>query len=232
MRYSADDSTRHGSRTWQVLYGFKSFEFFPEVENHLLQGKGQNFLRTGKALETYSRFLCLSLASQTREPSRRTPRMHSTTPPATSASLAPHTLAMSCYGYDSRKQLNGHLSFQTTITNRLESTFPHRWALKFAMLVRRCYMNQAPAPLCRKLKRTSHHRSTRGNNMSLHPFKPSSLSGILSFSNRSPTLWNALQFVPNLCSLSLPKFKKVFTKLLLDSPKYISYAVGDVNRYT
>ena len=56
--------------------------------------------------------------------------MNNTTPPATSASLAPHTLAMSCYGYDSRKpkkcrkQLNGHLSFQTTITNRLESTFP------------------------------------------------------------------------------------------------------------
>ena len=76
-----------------------------------------------------------------------------------------------------------------------------------------------------------HHRLTRGNK-SLHPFKPSSLSGILSFSNRSPILWNALQSVPNLCSLSLPKFKKVFTKLLLDSPKYISYAVGDVNRYT
>ena len=61
---------------------------------------------------------------------RRAPGMHNTTPPATSASLAPHTLAMSCYGYDSRKpkkcrkQLNGHLSFQTTITNRLESTFP------------------------------------------------------------------------------------------------------------
>ena len=108
----------------------------------------------------------------------------------------------------------------------------HRWALKFAMLVRRCYMNQAPVPLCSKLQRTSHHRSTRGNNMSLHPFKPSSLSGILSFSNRSPILWNALQSVPNLCSLSLPKFKKVFTKLLLDSPKYISFAVGDVNRYT
>ena len=31
---------------------------------------------------------------------------------------------MSCYGYDSRKQLNGHLSFQMAITNRLESTFP------------------------------------------------------------------------------------------------------------
>ena len=62
---------------------------------------------------------------------------------------------------------------------------------------------------------------------------PTSLSGILSFSNRSPILWNALQSaVPNLCSLSLPKFKKVFTKLLLDSPKYISYAVADVNRYT
>ena len=61
---------------------------------------------------------------------RRAPGMHNTTPPATSASLAPRTLAMSCYGYDSRKpkkcrkQLNGHLSFQTTITNRLESTFP------------------------------------------------------------------------------------------------------------
>ena len=96
-----------------------------------------------------------------------------------------------------------------------------RWALKFALLFRRCYMNQAPAPLCRKLKRTSHRRSTRGNNMSPHPFKPSSLCGILSFSNRSPILWNALQSVPSLCSLSLPKFKKVFTKLLPDSTKYI-----------
>ena len=93
-------------------------------------------------------------------------------------------------------------------------------------------MNQAPALLCRKLKQTSHHRSTRMNNMSLHPFKPSSLSGILSLSNRSPSLWNALQSVDNLCSLSLPKVKKVYTKLLLDYSKYISYAVGDVNRHT
>ena len=112
----------------------------------------------------------------------------------------------------------------------------HRWALKFGMLVRHCHMNQAPAPLCRKLKRTSHHRSPRGLNMFLHPLKPSSLSlslsDILSFSNRSPILRNGLQSVPNLCSLSLPKFKKVFTELLLDSPKYISYAVGDVIRYT
>ena len=70
----------------------------------------------------------MSLISFAKE-RRGTPRMH-TTPPSTSASLAPHTLAMSCYGYDSRsrrsaeKQLNGHLSFQATITNRLESTFP------------------------------------------------------------------------------------------------------------
>ena len=40
--------------------------------------------------------------------------------------------------------------------------------------VRRCYMNQAPALLRRKLKRTSHHRSTRGNKLFPHPFEPSS----------------------------------------------------------
>ena len=57
-------------------------------------------------------------------------RANAANAPATSASLAPHTLAMSCHGYDRpkpkkcRKQLNGHLSSQTTIANRLESTFP------------------------------------------------------------------------------------------------------------
>ena len=125
------------------------------------------------------------------------------------------------------------LNAMLTSTRFVRNYHLHRWTIAGrSSLQCSSDMNQAPAPLCRKLKRTSHHRSTRGNNMSLHPFKPSSLSGILSFSNRSPILWNALQSVPNLCSLSLPKFKKVFTKLLLDSPKYISYAVGDVNRYT
>ena len=57
-------------------------------------------------------------------------RANAANAPATSASLAPHTLAMSCHGNDRpkpkkcRKQLNGHLSSQTTIANRLESTFP------------------------------------------------------------------------------------------------------------
>ena len=40
------------------------------------------------------------------------------------------------------------------------------------------------------------------------------------------------QLCPTYAPCPCQNLKKVFTKLLLDSPKYISYAVADVNRYT
>ena len=65
-------------------------------------------------------------------------------------------LTLSDVGEYHRLLTNG-FTFQeqhVPICNELSLTpLDHRWALKFAMLVRRCYMNQAPAPLCRKLKR-------------------------------------------------------------------------------
>ena len=54
----------------------------------------------------------------------------------------------------------------------------HRWALSFALQVRRCYLNIAPAQLCDKLVRPCHKHSTRGNNSSLYPFRSSSLSRV------------------------------------------------------
>ena len=95
--HSADDSTRHSSRPYQVLYGFKSFEF--EVVESPAPGKRAK-QRTGKENIFPVSMPLISFAKER----RRTPRMHNTTPPATSASVAPHTFAMSCYGYDSQSQ--------------------------------------------------------------------------------------------------------------------------------
>ena len=107
----------------------------------------------------------------------------------------------------------------------------HRWALSFALQVRRCYLNIAPAQLCDKLVRPCHKHSTRGNNSSLYPFRSSSLSGTVSFTNRSPILWNALQSVPGskISTFSQSRFKKSFLDLLLVYPKFISFTVGDIN---
>ena len=107
----------------------------------------------------------------------------------------------------------------------------HRWALSFALQVRRCYLNIAPAQLCDKLVRPCHKHSTRGNNFSLYPFRSSSLSGTVSFTNRSPILWNALQSVSGseISTFSQSKFKKSFLDLLLVYPKFISFTVGDIN---
>ena len=107
----------------------------------------------------------------------------------------------------------------------------HRWALSFALQVRRCYLNIAPAQLCDKLVRPCHKHSTRGNNSSLYPFQSSSLSGTVSFTNRSPILWNALQSVSGseISTFSQSKFKKSFLDLLLVYPKFISFTVGDIN---
>ena len=107
----------------------------------------------------------------------------------------------------------------------------HRWALSFALQVRRCYLNIAPAQLCDKLVRPCHKHSTRGNNTSLYPFRSSSLSGTVSFTNRSPILWNALQSVSGseISTFSQSRFKKSFLDLLLVYPKFISFTVGDIN---
>ena len=107
----------------------------------------------------------------------------------------------------------------------------HRWALSFALQVRRCYLNIALAQLCDKLVRPCHKHSTRGNNSSLYPFRSSSLSGTVSFTNRSPILWNALQSVSGseISTLSQSKFKKSFLDLLLVYSKFISFTVGDIN---
>ena len=106
----------------------------------------------------------------------------------------------------------------------------HRWALSFALQVRRCYLNIAPAQLCDKLVRPCHKHSTRGNNSSLYPFRSSSLSGTVSFTNRSPILWNALQSVSGseISTFSQSRFKKSFLDLLV-YPKFISFTVGDIN---
>ena len=107
----------------------------------------------------------------------------------------------------------------------------HRWALSFALQVRRCYLNIAPAQLWDKLVRPCHKHSTRGNNSSLYPFRSSSLSGTVSFTNRSPILWNALQSVSGseISTFSQSRFKKSFLDLLLVYPKFISFTVGDIN---
>ena len=107
----------------------------------------------------------------------------------------------------------------------------HRWALSFTLQVRRCDLNIAPAQLCDKLVRPCHNHSTRGNNFSLYPFRSSSLSGTVSFTNRSPILWNALQSVSGseISTFSQSKFKKSFLDLLLVYPKFISFTVGDIN---
>ena len=85
--------------------------------------------------------------------------------------------------------------------------------------------------LCDKLVRPCHKHSTRGNNSSLYPFRSSSLSGTVSFTNRSPILWNALQSVSGseISTFSQSKFKKSFLDLLLVYPKFISFTVGDIN---
>ena len=62
----------------------------------------------------------------------------------------------------------------------------HRWALSFALQVRRCYLNIAPAQLCDKLVRPCHKHSTRGNNSSLYPFRSSSLG----YRDRHPSVIN------------------------------------------
>ena len=75
--------------------------------------------------------------------------------------------------------------------HRLRS-IEHRWALQFAVVVRRCVQKSAPLSLCTRLSFTEHSHRTRGSGNSFRPFCPSSWPGTLSFTNRAPLVWNSL----------------------------------------
>ena len=68
----------------------------------------------------------------------------------------------------------------------------HSWALQVAEIVFRCNHGSAPSALKDKLRRNNHGARTRGSKESYLPYRPSSLSGELSFSNRAPLMWNTL----------------------------------------
>ena len=67
-----------------------------------------------------------------------------------------------------------------------------RLMLQFAVFIRRCHREEAPSPVCNKLKATSHGNQTRGNKASYCPYRPYTISGSKCFSARGPLLWNAL----------------------------------------
>ena len=78
------------------------------------------------------------------------------------------------------------------LKNHRLTSIEHRWALQFAVVVRRCVQKSAPLSLCTRLSFTEHSHQTRGSGNSLQPFCPSSRPGMLSFTNRAPLVWNSL----------------------------------------
>ena len=89
----------------------------------------------------------------------------------------------------------------------------HRWALEVAEVVFRCKHGSAPSALKDKLRRNNHGARTRGSKESYLPYRPSSLSGKLSFSNRAPLMWNTLPRAMQQVS-SRTSFKKLYFDLL------------------
>ena len=90
----------------------------------------------------------------------------------------------------------------------------HRWALQVAEIVFRCKHGSAPSALKDKLRRNNHGARTRGSKESYLPYRPSSLSGELSFSNRAPLMWNTLPRVLCNKSLHVHPSKKLYLELL------------------
>ena len=68
----------------------------------------------------------------------------------------------------------------------------HRWALQLAMIVRRSKLGAASSDLCSKISKSTHTYETRGQRKLLRTFRPTSRSGVVSFTNRAPLLWNSL----------------------------------------
>ena len=87
--------------------------------------------------------------------------------------------------------------YQDNVTPRVKQlkivSLEHHWALRVAEIVfSGCNHGSAPSALKDKLRRNIHGARTRGSKLNYLPYRPSSLSGELSFSNRAPVMWNTL----------------------------------------
>ena len=111
----------------------------------------------------------------------------------------------------SRKWLSGQCG--TPCKTVKDSSLEHRWARQVAEIVFRCNHGSAPSALKDKLRRNNHGARTRGSKESYLPYRPSSLSGELSFSNRAPLMWNTLPRAMQQVS-SRTSFKKLYLELL------------------
>ena len=79
----------------------------------------------------------------------------------------------------------------------------------------RCRHGTTPPDLRKKLRSVDHGRTTRGASGNYVPYRSSSTSGTVSFSNRAPLIWNSL---PNELQEagSVNCFKRLYLKLLSD----------------
>ena len=75
----------------------------------------------------------------------------------------------------------------------------HRWAQHVAVTTFRCRRGTAPPDLRKKLKSVDHGRTTRGASGNFVPYRSSSTSGTVSFSNRAPLIGD----LPNKMALEL-----------------------------
>ena len=104
-------------------------------------------------------------------------------------------------------------SFSSILNQMRLSTISRRWTVNSLITIRRCVMGTAPVLLCKKIQQHSHRKATRGHSQGdLLPMRPRTLSGMRSFSNRSPLLWNALPAELRSAS-SLSSFKSKILNL-------------------
>ena len=116
------------------------------------------------------------------------------------------------------------------LKNHRLTPIEHRWALQFAVVVRRCVQKSAPLSLCTRLSFTEHSHQTRGSGNSLWPFCPSSRPGMLSFTNRAPLVWNSLPASINKQAQTMNFFKSEYLKYLSNasnSRKQLKLTLGD-----
>ena len=91
----------------------------------------------------------------------------------------------------------------------------HRWAQHVVVTTFRCRHGTAPPDLRKKLKSVDHGRTTRGASGNYVPYRSSSTSGTVSFSNRAPLIWNSLPIELQEAG-SVNCFKRLYLKLLSD----------------
>ena len=103
-------------------------------------------------------------------------------------------------------------SLHAPLKRALASGIPDHWE---AYCLARNRHGSAPPDLRKKLKSVDHGRSTRGASGNYVPYRSSSTSGTVSFSNRAPLIWNSL---PNELqeASSVNCFKRLYLKQLSD----------------